>query len=91
MNSMRISSNNNYNLQNSYDQRFNSYQNPNLMSYENSMNFVNQSYNRDNVVYNDFNNIKGEIFLTDYFPPQTSLIFEIDKVSIAGYLAHNID
>ena len=40
---------------------------------------------------NDFNNIKGEIFLTDYFQPQTSLIFEIDKVSIAGYLAHNID
>ena len=60
MNSMRISSNNNYNLQNSYDQRFNSYQNPNLMSYENSMNFVNQSYNRDNVVYNDFNNIKDK-------------------------------
>ena len=40
---------------------------------------------------NDFNNIEGEIFLTDYFPPQTSLIFEIDKVSLAGYLAHKID
>ena len=55
---MRISSNNNYNLQNSYDQRFNPYKNPNLMSYENSMNLVNQSYNREKEVYNDFNNIK---------------------------------
>ena len=40
---------------------------------------------------NDFNNIKGEIFLTDYFQPQTSLVFEIGKVSIAGYLAHKIN
>lgn len=40
---------------------------------------------------NNFNNIKGEIFLTNYFPPQTSLIFEIGRVSLAGYLAHNID
>ena len=35
----------------------------------------------------DFN----EIPLKDYFEPQTSLIFEIEKVSIAGYLAHKID
>lgn len=40
---------------------------------------------------NDFENIKGEITLTDYFPPQTSIIFKIGKVSLAGYLAHNID
>ena len=50
---MRISSNNNYNLQNSYEQRYN----PNLMSYENSMNLVNQSYNRENELYG-INNIK---------------------------------
>ena len=31
-----------------------------------------------------------EIPLKDYFEPQTSLIFEIEKVSIAGYLAHKI-
>ena len=35
----------------------------------------------------DFN----EIPLKDFFEPQTSLIFEIEKVSIAGYLAHKID
>ena len=29
--------------------------------------------------------------LKDFFAPQTSLIFEIEKVSIAGYLAHKID
>ena len=40
---------------------------------------------------NNFENIEGQIFLTDYFPPQTSLVFEIKKVSIAGYLAHKID
>ena len=40
---------------------------------------------------NDFEHIEGQIFLTDYFPPQTSLIFEIKKVSIAGYFAHKID
>ena len=40
---------------------------------------------------NDFNNIKDEILLTEHFPPQTSLVFEIGKVSIAGYLAHKID
>ena len=34
----------------------------------------------------DFN----EIPLKDFFEPQTSLIFEIEKVSIAGYLAHKI-
>jgi hypothetical protein len=32
-----------------------------------------------------------EIFLKDYFAPQTSLIFKIEKVSLAGYLAHKID
>ena len=32
-----------------------------------------------------------EIPLKNYFEPQTSLIFEIEKVSIAGYLAHKID
>ena len=32
-----------------------------------------------------------EIPLKDFFEPQTSLIFEIKKVSIAGYLAHKID
>ena len=40
---------------------------------------------------NDFENITGEIFLSDYFPPQTSLVFEIEKVSIAGYMAHKIN
>lgn len=40
---------------------------------------------------NDFENINGELFLTDYFAPQTSLIFKIEKVSLAGYLAHKID
>ena len=40
---------------------------------------------------NDFENIKGETTLTDYFSPQTSIIFKIGKVSLAGYLAHNID
>ena len=34
----------------------------------------------------DFN----EIPLKEHFEPQTSLIFEIEKVSIAGYLAHKI-
>ena len=33
----------------------------------------------------------NEIPLKYYFEPQTSLIFEIEKVSIAGYLAHKID
>ena len=32
-----------------------------------------------------------EIPLKDFFEPQTSLIFEIEKISIAGYLAHKID
>ena len=32
-----------------------------------------------------------EIPLKDFFEPQTSLIFEIEKISFAGYLAHNID
>ena len=32
-----------------------------------------------------------ELALKDFFEPQTSLIFEIKKVSIAGYLAHKID
>ena len=32
-----------------------------------------------------------EIPLKDFFEPQTSLIFEIKKISIAGYLAHKID
>ena len=32
-----------------------------------------------------------ELPLKDFFAPQTSLIFEIKKVSIAGYLAHKID
>ena len=32
-----------------------------------------------------------ELPLKDFFEPQTSLIFEIKKVSIAGYLAHKID
>ena len=40
---------------------------------------------------NNFENIKGEKFLTDYFAPQTSLVFKVEKVSIAGYLAHKID
>ena len=58
MNSMRISNNNNYNLQNSYELRFNPYQNHNLISYENSMNLVNQSYNGEKELYNDNINIK---------------------------------
>ena len=40
---------------------------------------------------NNFENIEGELLLTNYFPAQTSLIFKITKVSIAGYLAHKID
>ena len=32
-----------------------------------------------------------EIPLKDFFEPQTSLIFEIEKISFAGYLAHKID
>ena len=32
-----------------------------------------------------------ELPLKDFFEPQTSLIFKIEKVSIAGYLAHKID
>ena len=58
MNSMKISNNNNYNLQNSYELRFNPYQNHNLISYENSMNLVNQSYNGEKELYNDNINIK---------------------------------
>ena len=58
MNSIRISNNNNYNLQNSYELRFNPYQNHNLISYENSMNLVNQSYNGEKELYNDNINIK---------------------------------
>ena len=58
MNSMRISNNNNYNLQNSYELRFNPYQNHNLISYENGMNLVNQSYNGEKELYNDNINIK---------------------------------
>jgi len=60
MNSMRISNNSNHNLQNSYEQRFNPNQNQNLMSYENYMNLVNQSYNREKEIYNDNINIKNE-------------------------------
>ncbi|MCR4900771.1 MAG: DUF1850 domain-containing protein [Treponema sp.] len=40
---------------------------------------------------NNFENIEGEIFLTDYFEPQTSLILEIKKVSLADYVLHKID
>ena len=40
---------------------------------------------------NDFENIKGEEFLSDYFPPQTSLVFQIEKVSPVAYWAHKID
>lgn len=40
---------------------------------------------------NDFDSIKDELLLTEYFQPQTSLVFEIGKVSIAGYLTHKID
>ena len=40
---------------------------------------------------NDFDNIQGEIFLTDYFEPQTSLVFEIQKVSPVAYWTHKID
>ena len=40
---------------------------------------------------NNFENIEGEIFLTDYFEPQTSLILEIKKVSLADYALHKID
>ena len=63
MNSMRISNNNNYDLQNSYEQRYNPYKNPNLISYENSMNFVNQSYNREKEIYND--NVKEKEKITE--------------------------
>ena len=61
MNSMRISNNSNYNLQNSYELRFNPYQNHNLISYENSMNLVNQSYNGEKELYNDNKNIKEKL------------------------------
>ena len=37
------------------------------------------------------NSDSSEIFLTEYFAPQTSLIIKIEKVSIAEYLAHKID
>ena len=58
MNGMRISNNNNFNIQNSYDQRYNTFKNSNLMSYENSMNLINQSYNKDNDVFiNNINNM----------------------------------
>ena len=58
MNGMRISNNNNFNMQNSYDQRYNTFKNSNLMSYENSMNLINQSYNKDNDVFiNNINNM----------------------------------
>ncbi len=33
----------------------------------------------------------NEIPLKDFFKPQTSLIFEIEKINLAGYLAHKID
>jgi len=39
---------------------------------------------------NSFDNIEGEILLTDYFEPQTSLIIAVKKVSLAGYLIHKI-
>ena len=61
MNGMRISSNNNnFNLQYSNNQRYNTFKNPNLMSYENSMNLINQSYNRENEIYNNINNINEQ-------------------------------
>ena len=61
MNGMRISSNNNnFNLQYSNNQRYNTFKNPNLMSYENSMNSINQSYNRENDIYNNTNNINEQ-------------------------------
>ena len=47
--------------------------------------------NIDSNYENNFNEIEGEVFLKNYFAPQTSLIFEVKKVSIAGYLAHKID
>ncbi len=34
---------------------------------------------------------QDEVFLKDYFAPQTSLIFKIKKISLAGYLARKID
>lgn len=40
---------------------------------------------------NNFNDIEGEVFLKKYFAPQTSLIFEVKKVSPVSYWAHNID
>ena len=77
MNSMRISSNNNYNLQNSYDQRNNTFKNSNLMSYENSMNMINQSYYRDKEFYytNNMNEKEKEITPEEEEPiiPERSL------------------
>ena len=60
MNGMRITSNNNnFNLQYSDNQRYNTFKNPNLMSYENNRNLINQSYNREDEIYNNVNNINN--------------------------------
>lgn len=37
---------------------------------------------------NNFNQIDGEYFLTDYFSPQTSIILEITRVNLVEYIFH---
>lgn len=39
---------------------------------------------------NRYEDILGEIFLTDYFPPQTSLIIECRKVNLIDYIIHKV-
>ena len=38
----------------------------------------------------DYKNIPGELFLTDYFEPQTSLILKIKNVNLIDYLIHKV-
>lgn len=39
---------------------------------------------------NDFNSNNAELFLTDFFKPQTSLILEIKRISLWEFLTHII-
>ena len=89
MNGMRISSNNNnFNLQYSNNQRYNTFKNPNLMSYENSMNLINQSYNRENEIYNNINNINEQEKEKEQLPQEEDEPI-IPERSLCDYINNN--
>ena len=89
MNRMRISSNNNnYNSQYSDNQRYNTLKNSNLMSYQNSMNLINQSYNNENEIYNSINNMNEKEREKEQLPQEEDEPI-IPERSLCDYINNN--